>query len=127
MAQDNFDTIVGANVKIKGNLQNQGSIEIHGTVEGEITSEEDIIIGESANISGPVTARNVDVSGNVVGPIQAAEKLELKPTCRVEGDIKAAVLIIQAGAVFNGSCAVVAEGSATNPKSKKLATLELEE
>ena len=59
MAQDRFETIVGSNVNIKGNLSDNNSIEIHGSIEGEVSSEGDIIVGESAVINGPVKAKNM--------------------------------------------------------------------
>lgn len=127
MAQDRFDTIVGANVHLKGNLSNQGSIEIHGNVDGEISSDEDIIIGQTATINGPIKAKNIDVSGNIVGSINAHEKLELQPTCKVEGDITCEILSIKHGAIFNGSCAVTAGSSKKNNNETKKPSLEMEE
>lgn len=127
MTQDRFDTIVGANVHIKGNLSNQGSIELHGNVEGEISSEEDIIVGQTATINGPVKAKNVDVSGIITGSITAAEKLELQPTCKVDGEITSEILSIKHGAIFNGSCTVTAgQPDKKNDKNKK-PSLEMDE
>lgn len=127
MAQDRFDTIVGANVHIKGNLSNQGSIEIHGNVEGEISSEEDIIVGQTATINGPVKAKNVDVSGIVTGSVTAAEKLELQPTSKVEGEITCEILSIKHGAIFNGTCAVTAGQSDKKNNESKKPSLEMDE
>lgn len=97
------DTIIGADVNVKGNLKNKGSIQINGTVEGEIRSEEDITIGESASVVGPVVAKNILISGKVDGTIEAAEKLEIDPTGVVQGDIKTKTLIVREGANFNGT------------------------
>ena len=127
MAQERFDTIVGSNVQIKGNLTNQGSIELHGQVEGEITSGEDITIGETANIQGPVSAKNIDISGRVVGSIQASEKIEINPSGYVEGDIKAKIISIKPGATFNGSSTMSDTGTGLNPSDKKKPKLEVEE
>lgn len=127
MAQDRFDTIVGANVHIKGNLSNQGSIEIHGNVEGEISSDEDIIIGQTATVNGPIKAKNVDVSGVITGSINANEKLELQPTCRVEGDIICEILSIKPGAIFNGTCNVKAGSNDKKASETKKPILEMDE
>ena len=127
MAQDRFDTIVGANVHIKGNLTNQGSIEVHGNVEGEISSEEDIVIGQTATINGPIKAKNIDVSGTITGSVKALEKLELQSTCKVEGDITSEILSIKHGAIFNGTCSVTAGGSETKNHPPKKPSLEMEE
>lgn len=127
MAQDRFDTVVGANVHIKGNLSNQGSIEIHGGVDGEISSDEDILIGQTATISGPIKAKNIDVSGTIIGSITAVEKLELQPTCKVEGDIHCAILSIKPGAIFNGSCGLTSADSIKKASQTKKPSIEMEE
>lgn len=103
MEHTQADTIIGADVHVKGNLKNKGSIQINGTVEGEIKSEEDITVGESASVVGPVVAKNILISGKVDGTIDASEKLEIDPTGVVQGDIKTKILIVREGANFNGT------------------------
>lgn len=103
MEHTQADTIIGADVNVKGNLKNKGSIQINGTVEGEIRSEEDITVGESASVTGPVVAKNILISGKVNGTIEATEKLEIDPTGVVQGDIKTKILIVREGANFNGT------------------------
>lgn len=103
MEHTQADTIIGADVHVKGNLKNKGSIQINGTVEGEIRSEEDITVGESASVIGPVVAKNILISGKVDGTVEASEKLEIDPTGVVQGDIKTKTLIVREGANFNGT------------------------
>ncbi|OGD65178.1 hypothetical protein A2215_02520 [Candidatus Berkelbacteria bacterium RIFOXYA2_FULL_43_10] len=103
------DTIIGADVNVKGNLKNKGSIQINGTVEGEIKSDENITVGETATVTGPISAKNVLVSGKANGTIDASDKLEIDPTGSVEGEIKTKTLIVREGAVFNGNCVMASE------------------
>ncbi len=100
------DTTIGANVKIEGNLKNAGSIEVNGEVEGEISSEQDVVIGQTAKIRGPIHARNVTIAGEVHGQIEAREKLEIMPSGQVNGDITMQLLVIQQGATFIGQSAM---------------------
>ena len=100
--ENNVDTIIGINVVLKGNLRNKGSIQINGTVEGEVKSDENINIGETAKIKGPIMAKTIEISGEVKGIIEAIDKLEINPTGRITGDISAKSLIIKQGAVFVG-------------------------
>lgn len=102
MAAEQSDTIVGANVELTGSLRNTGPIHIFGKVTGDITSDGLIVVGESAIINGPVSGRQVDVSGKVVGSIMASEQVELQPKSVVKGDITTAKLSIKPGATFNG-------------------------
>ncbi len=110
------DTTIGSNVRVDGSLKNLGSIEINGTVEGEIHSEEDVIVGETAKIKGPISAKNVTISGEINGTIEALERLEIMPQGKVYGDIVAATLIIQQGAQFVGKSSM----PATETKSRHL-------
>ena len=102
MPSDPADTIIGANVEIKGSLHNHGPIHIHGKVIGDIISDGLVVIGESAIITGPITARQVDVSGQVHGIITAEEQIELQPKSLVKGDLSTNRLSIKPGAIFIG-------------------------
>ena len=104
--ENNVDTIIGVNVILKGNLHNKGSIQINGTVEGEVKSDENVNIGETAKIKGPVVAKTIEISGEVKGLVEATEKLEVNPTGKVIGDINAKSLIIKQGATFIGKSAM---------------------
>jgi len=111
------DTVIGVDVNVKGNLNNKGSIQINGTVEGEIKSDENITIGETADVSGPILAKNILVSGKVTGTVTATDKLEVDPTGTIVGDIKTKTLIFREGAVFNGTCNMGEERKAETEKT----------
>jgi cytoskeletal protein CcmA (bactofilin family) len=95
-------TIVGGNVVLTGTLKDAGDIAIHGKIEGELTSERSIVIGETAEIKGPVTGQIVTVAGLIRGSIDAGQKLEILPTGKVYGSIATRELIIRSGAIFVG-------------------------
>lgn len=116
--ENNVDTIIGINVTIKGNLYNKGSIQVNGSVDGEVKSDENLIIGETAQIKGPVVARVIEVSGEVKGLVEATEKLEIQPTGRIYGDINAKTLIIKEGATFVGKSIMPGEAKAMAEAAK---------
>ena len=120
--ENSFDTIIGLNVVLKGNLHNKGSIQVNGTVEGEVKSDENITIGETALIKGPVSAKIIEISGEVKGLIEASEKLEINPTGKVFGDINAKTLIIKQGATFVGKSLMPSDA----PKDHSKAEVESE-
>jgi cytoskeletal protein CcmA (bactofilin family) len=102
MPSEPADTIIGANVEIKGSLHNHGPIQIHGKVIGDVVSDSLVIIGESAIITGPISAKQVDISGQVHGTVTADEQIELQPKSLVKGDLSTNRLSIKPGAVFIG-------------------------
>lgn len=104
-------TIIGSSVTLTGVLKDIGDISIHGSVEGEVTSERTIIIGETAEIKGPVSGQVVTVAGTVRGSIDAGQKLEILTSGKVYGSISCRELTIRAGAVFVGKSAMPIEES----------------
>ncbi len=130
MAADQIDTIVGAHVELKGSLRNQGSIQIHGTVIGDVVSDAVVIVGETAHVTGPITAKQVEVSGQVHGSITADEQIELQPKSMVKGDLTTKRLSIKPGAVFIGKSNMTPDASVgmtmDDDGGKKRPRLELE-
>lgn len=103
MENEEFDTVVGEDVELNGSIKNTGSILINGVAKGDVISDQSVVIGNNARVEGPISAKSVQVSGEVDGSINAEETLELLPESQVSGDIKAGTLHIQPGAVFNGT------------------------
>lgn len=97
-------TVVGANVKLVGTLQDASDITIHGRIEGEVISSQGITITETAYIKGPVSAEIVTVAGKVRGSITATGRMEIQPTGKVFGSITSKDLSIKSGAIFVGKC-----------------------
>ncbi|MEI6477723.1 MAG: polymer-forming cytoskeletal protein [bacterium] len=126
MAAEQVDTIVGAQVELKGSIHNPGSIHIHGQVTGDIVSEATVLIGETAIIHGPITAKQVEVAGQVHGSITAEEQIELQPKSLVKGDLTTQRLSIRPGAVFIGKSQMNLPGSEGPTEPKKRPRLEVE-
>ncbi len=109
MKEDEVSTVVGSGVHLTGTLRDQSDIIVNGSVEGEVNSDQNIVVGESAKVKGPVTAQFVSISGEVKGTITAQDKLEIHPSGRVEGNIKTKDLIIHSGAYFMGKSEMMSD------------------
>jgi hypothetical protein len=68
---------------------------IDGKVEGEINSDGVLTIGENADIRGEIKTKSITVYGKVQGNITVGERCELKSRCTLQGDLKAARLVIE--------------------------------
>lgn len=93
---------LSSGVKIKGSITFHKELLIEGKVQGKINSAGLLTIGENAEIRGEIKTKSVTVYGKVHGNI-TAERCELKSKCTLEGDLKAARLIVEEGATFIGS------------------------
>lgn len=97
-------TVVGANVKLIGTLQDANDVIIHGRIEGEVISNQSISITETAYVKGPISGDLITVAGKVRGSITATGKLEILPTGKIFGSITTKDLSIKSGAIFVGKC-----------------------
>ena len=124
MKENEVHTIVGSNVKLTGTLKDTNDIVIHGTVEGEVISDQNIVVDETANVKGPVTAQSVSVSGVVEGMVKALDKLEIHPSGRVDGNIQTKDLIIHSGARFIGKSDIISDDQSRDASEEGIPDVE---
>jgi len=75
----------------------------------EIISTDTLIIGEKAVVNASIRAGIVLISGEVVGNVLAGERVELRGTARVFGDVEAPVVVVEEGVTFEGKCRMTRE------------------
>ncbi len=95
-------SLLSTGLTVTGNLHSDGEIQIDGRVEGSIHSDV-LIVGETAQVKGEITAESVRVHGHVTGQIKATS-VSLAKTAQVLGDILHGNLAIEQGAFLEGHC-----------------------
>lgn len=90
--------------EIEGKYSFSGTLMLNGKFSGEIQSQDTLIIGEKGVVNAIVRAGTVIISGEVVGNVNATERVELRGTARVFGDVEAPVVIVEEGVLFEGHC-----------------------
>ena len=88
---------------IEGDLESYGNIRLDGKVVGNVKTKSKIAMGESSYLEGNLVALNAEISGEIKGTVEVAEVLLLKPSAVINGDIKTGRLIVESGAVWNGT------------------------
>jgi len=116
MAEHSGKDVLSSDGEIKGSIKFQKELLIDGKVEGEIHSDGVLTIGENADIRGEIKTKSITVYGKVQGNITVGERCELKSRCTLQGDLKAARLVIEEGATFIGKSEVTS-GSAVSGNS----------
>jgi cytoskeletal protein CcmA (bactofilin family) len=97
-------SLIGKNITITGDISGTEDLVLDGRITGKIQlSECRLTIGEGGYAQSQITAREVVISGRVDGRIVAGERVELRSTAIVTGDIVSPRLIIQQDAVIKGS------------------------
>jgi cytoskeletal protein CcmA (bactofilin family) len=103
-------TVVGKAVKIEGNLIAKEDIRVEGIVEGKIITEKHLYIGEGAVINADIEAHSALIAGDVHGNVKITTRLELANAAKINGNVKAKVVVMSEGAVLNGQCEMNKEG-----------------
>ncbi len=102
--RDGLTAFIDGDSQIEGKYTFSGTLMFDGRLKGEIASTGTLIIGPKALIHGDIRAGQVIISGEVVGNVQATERVELKGPARVFGDIDAPVVALEEGVLFEGHC-----------------------
>ena len=95
-------TIISAGVLIEGKITSNGNIRVDGAVNGNVFADGNITVGENGEVNGEITGEVVALGGKVIGSVTAKDKLTLESKSYLKGDIVTKILVIDAGAVFDG-------------------------
>jgi cytoskeletal protein CcmA (bactofilin family) len=104
-------TIISSGVVIEGKLSSKGNVRVDGIVKGDVNVTGNVTIGESGDINGQVNADVITVGGKVVGKLNAKEKVVLEGKAVLKGDLVAKILVVEAGAKFDGNSKMDETGS----------------
>lgn len=96
--------IIGKSVIVKGELSGSEDVYVDGVVEGSVTLRgQCLTVGPSGTVRANVEARNVVIHGRVDGNIRASDRVDLRKTASLSGDISTARVAIEDGAYFKGT------------------------
>ena len=96
--------MIGENVFITGQIFAKEDLIIDGQIDGTIELlENKLTIGKNGKVKAHVKAREVCIMGAVQGNVDATDKIELRRDAHLVGDIRAARIAIEDGALFKGS------------------------
>jgi len=94
---------LGKSVVIKGELSGSEDLTLFGQMEGSIKlPDHTLTIGSDAEIKAEVSAKTVIIMGAVTGNVTAGEKVEIRATGSVTGDIASPRLAIADGGCLRG-------------------------
>jgi cytoskeletal protein CcmA (bactofilin family) len=105
----NTDSLVGSAVikgKFLGKLTVEGALEIHPTAEikGSFSAGKLVIpLGTRFRWKDPISVEGAEIRGDMVANIRVGGTILLKSTARMFGDVEAANLVVESGAVFVGA------------------------
>lgn len=107
------EKILDVNASMQGTLRfdDPVNLRISGNFEGTLDTKGKLMVGDKASIKANITGEYVSIAGEVNGNIKATSLLELKGTAKLSGDIETSALIVEQGAVLNGSIKMQEDGN----------------
>ena len=102
-------SLIGEGTAVHGELRFGEGLRIDGEVHGDVVAAGDrptlLVISENARVHGKVIAGHVIINGEVVGPVESNDLLELQSKARIVGDVRYESLEMHQGARINGEIA----------------------
>jgi cytoskeletal protein CcmA (bactofilin family) len=116
---------VGHGTTLTGETEFHAMLRVDGHLIGTVTSEAGtLIIGTNGQVDANVMVAAAMINGTVNGDVIASEKLQLGRTARVLGNIQSPRLIVEEGAILEGSCSML---KAREVQEEEVASAEYEE
>ena len=99
---------VGHGTTLTGETSFQMMLRVDGHLSGSLTSEGGtLIVGSTGQVDANVSVGIANINGTVQGDVIATDRVQLGRTARVVGNIATPKLIIEDGAIFEGSCSML--------------------
>jgi cytoskeletal protein CcmA (bactofilin family) len=106
---------IGKNLIVKGNVSGGEDLYVDGELEGSVElKDNNITVGPNGRVNANLHARDIVVLGRLKGNVRAVERLEIRKTGSLIGDIVTARVVIEDGAYFKGSIDIQ-KGAAASP------------
>ncbi len=96
--------MIGAKVKVNGDIISSEDLLVEGEVSGTITlTDNELVIGTSGRVEANVTAKTVRIEGEVKGDIDGGERVVICASGNVQGNVSAPRVMLEDGGRFKGS------------------------
>ncbi|MCX8080944.1 MAG: polymer-forming cytoskeletal protein [Bacteroidia bacterium] len=96
--------LLGKGTVVNGDVHIQGDFRLDGKLEGNLKVSGRLVVGPEGVIFGNVESEFADISGEIKGDMKIRQILHMKNGCKIEGDLDCDKLVVDSGAIFNGTC-----------------------
>ena len=122
--RDGHVAAIGKSVVVKGELSGSEDLYVDGEVEGSISLRgQSLTVGPNGRVRANIEARNVIVYGHVDGNLRASDRVDLRKSAALTGDISTARISIEDGAYFKGTIDIQKSEPAPRTEPKPQATI----
>ncbi len=97
-------SVIDQGCELEGHLTFAGTLIVNGKFRGELISSDTLIAGEAGELHADIHVGTAILAGQISGHITAQERVELRKTAHIFGDIVTPVLVLEEGVIFDGNC-----------------------
>ena len=113
--EGNLSGFVGSGTLVTGEANFKALMRVDGHLSGRITSSSGtLIVGANGKVDANIEVAIAVVHGTVNGDIIATQRLELGRAAKLNGNIQTPSLVIEQGALFEGSCKMIKMSAGAN-------------
>jgi len=117
--EGNLSGFVGSGTVVTGEANFKALMRVDGHLSGRITSSTGtLIVGANGKVDANIEVAIAMIHGTVNGDIIATQRLELGRAAKLNGNIQTASLVIEPGALFEGTCKMIKMATASTAQSK---------
>ncbi|MFP4643792.1 MAG: polymer-forming cytoskeletal protein [Spirochaetales bacterium] len=102
--ESELTTVLASDVDFEGEMSFDEPVLVKGTFRGTVNSESILYVGKDARMTATVHADVVSIQGQIKGDVHAASRVELFSSSQLNGSVTSPDLIMQSGALLNGTC-----------------------
>ncbi len=102
--ESDLGTVLGTDVDFEGEMTFDQPVIVKGAFRGTIDAESTLYVGKDAQVNATIRAAVVSIQGRVKGDVTAATRVELFSTSELNGSVNSPDIIMQSGALLNGTC-----------------------
>ncbi len=122
LSPDQGQTSLGASMVVKGELSGSEHLLIHGQFEGTINLQDHCLtVGPSGQVKAEIQAGRTVILGSVFGNISARDRIEIRKSGQVVGDLVSPGISIEDGAYFKGKIEILRKDAVSPAPAPKRA------
>jgi cytoskeletal protein CcmA (bactofilin family) len=99
---ERITSVIGSGITWKGTLSGSGGVRVEGALEGDVALRGLLVVSESGKVTGQTLRANIVIVAGVVRGDITAEKVEIRKTGRVWGNVVTAAFATEEGSFLRG-------------------------
>jgi cytoskeletal protein CcmA (bactofilin family) len=102
---DDISGFLGEGTVISGEIRFPDILRVDGKVTGKLSSEKELVVGETGEVEAEIEVGILSVSGKVTGTMRVRDRITIHPRGRVQGELimEKPGLVIEEGGIFEGT------------------------